>query len=263
MKHSPTNHSVHESDLSSDQPDQNISVGSGKTTASFREARPAQEPNQKIQGSEKIASSHEAASVPRLKIKHGRNCAVLDAKSTELLRRAIAADDKDFLEGTLNQLAEACSRNGVINERKWNFMLSEVKGIKPTNQIEAMLAAEMAVVHDTMMSLVRRLRFAGSIEEVDSFGNIASKFARTFTMQMEVLHRCRSGGEQKVTVQNVSVSDGGQAIVGTVTQNAPGSDRTSEAASQAAITDARTTPMPIIEQGEKPIMSSTKRRQRN
>ncbi|MGC2044509.1 MAG: hypothetical protein WA669_11875, partial [Pseudolabrys sp.] len=66
-----------------------------------------------------------------------------------------------------------------------------------------------------------------------------------------------------VTVQNVSVSDGGQAIVGTVTQNAPASNKTSAASSQSVVTDARTMPMPIIEQSEKPILASIKRRQRN
>ena len=38
---------------------------------------------------------------------------------------------------------------------------------------------------------------------------------------MEALKRYRAGGEQKVTVQHVSVSEGGQAIVGNVTQGAP------------------------------------------
>ena len=46
---------------------------------------------------------------------------------------------------------------------------------------------------------------------------MVNKFARTFTGQMDTLHRCRSGPEQKVTVNNVSVNEGGQAIVGSVT----------------------------------------------
>ena len=39
---------------------------------------------------------------------------------------------------------------------------------------------------------------------------------------MEALKRCRSGGEQKVTVQHVSVNEGGQAIVGPVSQGGRG-----------------------------------------
>ena len=45
---------------------------------------------------------------------------------------------------------------------------------------------------------------------------------RTFAMQMDARKRYCADGEQTVTVQqNVSVSTGGQAIVGNVTQNVP------------------------------------------
>lgn len=267
MRDASTNYSVPEFDLSNDQPDRNNPLGSGKKSASVPEARPAHEPNQKIQHTpnEQTVALHEATSTPRLKIveENGQNYAFVDAKNAELFRKAVGADDNIFLDGTFNQLAEACTRDGVVDERKLNFMISIIRGIKPRDQIEAMIAAEMAMAHDTMMSFMGRLRTAGSVEEVDSLGNVANKLMRTFTMQMEALYRCRSGGEKKVTVQNVSVSDGGQAIVGTVTQNAPASNKTSAASSQSVVTDARTMPMPIIEQSEKPILASIKRRQRN
>jgi hypothetical protein len=41
---------------------------------------------------------------------------------------------------------------------------------------------------------------------------------RTYATQMEALSRYRTGGEPKVTVQHVSVGEGGQAILGKVTQ---------------------------------------------
>ena len=44
--------------------------------------------------------------------------------------------------------------------------------------------------------------------------------ARTFPAQIEALNRYRSQGEPAITVQNVSVGDGGKAIVGNVTQHA-------------------------------------------
>ena len=46
-----------------------------------------------------------------------------------------------------------------------------------------------------------------------------NKLTRTFTTQMEVLKRYRSKGDQKVIVEHVHVHDGGQAVVGNVTQN--------------------------------------------
>jgi hypothetical protein len=41
-----------------------------------------------------------------------------------------------------------------------------------------------------------------------------NKTARTFTIQLEAFKRYRSKGEQKVLVQHVNVSEGGQAIGG-------------------------------------------------
>jgi hypothetical protein len=46
------------------------------------------------------------------------------------------------------------------------------------------------------------------------------RLARTFPAQIEALNRHRSHTEPAVTVQNVSVGDGGNAIVGNVTQHA-------------------------------------------
>ena len=39
----------------------------------------------------------------------------------------------------------------------------------------------------------------------------------TFAVQMEALRRYRTGGQQKGTVEHVTVNDGGQAIVGSLT----------------------------------------------
>jgi hypothetical protein len=43
-----------------------------------------------------------------------------------------------------------------------------------------------------------------------------NRLARTFAAQVETLKKYRTGGEQKVTVQHVSVNDNTQAIAGNV-----------------------------------------------
>ena len=67
------------------------------------------------------------------------------------------------------------------------------------------------------------------------------------TMCMEALKRYRAGGEQKVTVQHVSVNEGGQAIVGNVNQAAGGTAAEKPVTTTPALTDARQPAMPIIE----------------
>ena len=101
-----------------------------------------------------------------------------------------------------------------------NFLLAVVTGVKPRDQLEAMLAAQMGVIHTAIMTFRQRLSHVGTLAQQDSTERALNKLARTFAMQVEALKRYRTGGEQKVTVQHVSVGDGGQAIVGNVTQAA-------------------------------------------
>jgi hypothetical protein len=85
----------------------------------------------------------------------------------------------------------------------------------------------MVAIHMATMTFMRRLAHVETIPQQDSAERALNKLARTYAMQMETLKRYRTGGEQKVTVQHVSVSEGGQAIVGNVTQPAAASPRKS------------------------------------
>jgi hypothetical protein len=71
------------------------------------------------------------------------------------------------------------------------------------------------------MEYIGRLSRADNLEAIELYERTLNKLGRTFASYVDVLHRCyRSSGEQKLMVQqNVSVSDGGQAIVANVAQN--------------------------------------------
>jgi hypothetical protein len=140
-----------------------------------------------------------------------------------LLMEALGTTEPDFKDGLLGQLANAATKGRVVDEGGLNFMLAVVKGIKPKDQVEAMLAAQMAAVHDATMTFARRLAHVENIPQQDSAERAFNKLARTFASQVEALKRYRSGGEQTVRVEHVTVNDGGQAIVGTVTHGGRGS----------------------------------------
>src|SRR5207245_5364763 len=80
------------------------------------------------------------------------------------------------------------------------------------------LADQMGAVHVASMVISARLIHSEDIPQQDSAERAFNKLTRTFAMQMEALKRYRTGAEQKVTLQHVSVAEGGQAIVGNVTQ---------------------------------------------
>jgi hypothetical protein len=138
------------------------------------------------------------------------------------LLKAVGSTDSDFLEGLKKQLVNAGSHGSAADEDGINFMLSVVKGVEPRDQIEAMLAAQMAAVHMASMTFARRLGHVETIPQQDSASNAFNKLTRTFAAQVEALKRYRSGGEQKMTVQHVHVAEGGQAIVGNVSASAEG-----------------------------------------
>jgi hypothetical protein len=65
-------------------------------------------------------------------------------------------------------------------------------------------------------------------------------------MQMEALNRYRSGAEQKVTLQHVSVAEGGQVIVGNVKQVPRENEQEKAATPPPVRTDTNVVPMPSM-----------------
>ena len=138
-----------------------------------------------------------------------------------LLMRSIGTNDRDFWGGILRQLGDVASDGKQPSETKLNFMLAVMQGIQPRDQVEAMLAAQMAAVQMATMRSAARFNYPNNmLVQADSAERAFNKLTRAFIAQMDALKRYRTGGEQKVTVQHVTVTEGGQAIVGNVTQPA-------------------------------------------
>ncbi|MBQ0820183.1 hypothetical protein KBI52_08160 [Microvirga sp. HBU67558] len=111
---------------------------------------------------------------------------------------------------------------GAPTEAQLNAVLAVINGAQPRDEIEAMLATQMAVTHALAMDLIGRTKQSPTVPYMETCGNLATKLQRTFVAQVETLAKLRRGGEQKVTVEHVHVHAGGQAIVGTVTRDASG-----------------------------------------
>jgi hypothetical protein len=139
-----------------------------------------------------------------------------------LLMASMGTTSPYFFNGILNQLTNAASQGREPDQQGINFMLAVVKGIEPKDEIEAMLAAQMAAVHMASMTFARRLAHVETLPQQDSAERAFNKLTRTFATQMEALKRYRTGGQQKMTVEHVTVQAGGQAIVGNVSHGPGG-----------------------------------------
>ncbi len=178
-----------------------------------------------------IAEAKETPYPPRMKVTKNDGVARFEvdhpnqAVGFALIMNALGTTDPSFLDGLLGQLANAGTHGRNVEEREFNFMLSLVIGVEPRDQVEAMLAAQMAAVHNATMTFARRLAHVDNIPQQDSAERAFNKLARTFASQVEALKRYRTGGEQKVTVEHVTVNEGGQAIVGNVSHGGRGASK--------------------------------------
>ena len=168
-------------------------------------------------------------------------------KALVALKKEHTEHDPDFLHGIHNQLgALSVTKHG--NPRGYGFVRSVLK--EPRNQFEMLLVTQMLTLHDAAMISAKSLGEARSLDEVNCYGNMFSKLTRSFASHMQTLHQCRSGAEQKVTFNNVSINEGGQAIVGLVSNN-PGSKSAPDTAKNlSSPSDQSGATMPIIEPDE-------------
>jgi hypothetical protein len=159
---------------------------------------------------------------PRIKLhSHGFSIDHPDPQLGEqLMANALGVADRDAMDGILRQLVRASANGASPDEVNLSFMISMVRSLRPRDSVEAMLVAQMVSVHVMAMRCAQHLGAAEDIAQHDSAARALGRLARTFPAQIEALGRYRSHGEPAITVQNVSVADGGNAIVGNVTQHA-------------------------------------------
>jgi len=133
--------------------------------------------------------------------------------STLLLQDVFATHDVTFTDMLMSQVSQIARQGKTLTTRELNTTLSLVRGIGPKDETEAMLAVQMAAVHIATVVAARRVIHSENIPQQDSNGALLTKLTRTFAIQLEALKKYRSTGEQTVTVQHVTVNNGGQAIV--------------------------------------------------
>lgn len=162
------------------------------------------------------------AAIPRIKL-YKRRIAINhpDPQAGErLLAETLGAADRDALHGMLRQLVKASAIGQKPDEANLAFMISMIGSIGPKDSIESMLISQMVSVHMAAMRCACRLACTDNLPQQESVTRALTRLSRTFAAQVEALSRHRDNGERAITVRNLSVQDGGRAIVGNVTQHA-------------------------------------------
>jgi hypothetical protein len=173
---------------------------------------------------------------------------VSNAEDNERLVRALGVDDPDFLGTFINQVAAVGELGRPSDDHETSFLLSAIEDIvggqSKGGVAKAMLAAQYAAMHGAIMSVARRFSRQTDLACQDVIGRLLSSLARTSVAQFEALNRIHGD----VNVGHVSVTDGGQAILGNVTHNQQQETAHKSTPPQALLEDAKTVPMPILEE---------------
>lgn len=142
-------------------------------------------------------------------------------EAKEGLMEALGTRSASFLELMLNQIIDMLPAR-IWGEQRQVYIdaaIAAIRSEKPTTEIETMnLSLIIACQYMSMDRFKQANRFSFDSVENGIAINQALKFARTFNQLQLGFNKSRGKGvtEQKVIVQHVNVSEGGQAIVGDV-----------------------------------------------
>ena len=124
----------------------------------------------------------------------------------------------EFALDQLNHVLNFTRGSGRYDRTKANALLAAVEAVRPSNEIEASLALQMAITNELTLQALSRAQRVDTINQYQSAAGMAVKLMRTYAMQVEALAKLQRGGQQVVKV--IHVHPGGQAIVGNVTASA-------------------------------------------
>jgi hypothetical protein len=113
----------------------------------------------------------------------------------------------------INQEASIKRLDLIANAGIYETALDTAESIEPENSLEKMLAHQMALAHDQAFKLSEMARNQNDPVETTRLSNASARQMDAYQKALLVLHKIRTGGKQHVTVQHVTIEDGGQAVV--------------------------------------------------
>ena len=148
------------------------------------------------------------------------------------LRSISGSDNDDFSNVLINQVAyalwlEPCDADE--QKRLIQATLAAMTGMKPRDELEGMLIAQLIASYSAAMECYRRAMLGEQTFEARRENlTQANKLSRTYAALTEALDRHRGKGQQRITVEHVNVHAGGQAIVGAVTAEGESSQKSEQ-----------------------------------
>ena len=97
----------------------------------------------------------------------------------------------------------------------FNKSITLIAASDPKNQLELMLATQLAMTHITLGKSAQLLdQNYKEVKTINSLGNLYTKLSKLGIDQINTLERMKGKGQQKIIVEKVNIEAGGQAAIG-------------------------------------------------
>ncbi len=150
---------------------------------------------------------------------------VVRLESPEAIAEATGTNDPELSQQLINQVYKTLWMPAELSDeerlQQIRAAIAALRGIKPQDEVEGMLATQMVATHAAAMECLRRSMIQQlSFKDRDNNLRHAAKLLSIFAKQLETLNRNRGKGQQKITIEHVNVEYLGQATVGHIEVNA-------------------------------------------
>lgn len=168
----------------------------------------------------------------------------------EKMKRATGFGSTAFREELLEQVTKTLwlphYLDAAVKLRAAQAAIDTMANVAPRDELEAMLVAQMIAAHNIAMDCLRRAMLPEqTFEGREQNLKHGAKLMQLYEKQVAALDKRRGQGQQKITVEHVTVQAGGQAIVGNVVaggQPAPAPPADTPSSETPALEHAPTVP---------------------
>jgi hypothetical protein len=134
------------------------------------------------------------------------------------LRKALGSGSGAFLEACLRRLLAACTLPGqlVPTSTGVSAALALIESLEPENEIEAVVAVDIACLHAASANMLGRLAKHSVPSNAASTAGAVAKLERAFHSSVALYHRLKHGHRQVIRIERLEIQSGAQAVVGQV-----------------------------------------------
>lgn len=138
-----------------------------------------------------------------------------DHSLTKLLASAGVVNQLEITNTIIAPVAQLLITRGCSEEDAIARAAALIAAAKPTNELELMLASQMAITNLLVNHTAAQAYTAKNHKILNAVSNQAVKFNRIYLEQINALQRLQGKSQtQKIIVEKVHVEAGGQAAIG-------------------------------------------------